>query len=122
MDDALIDCINYTCDRPLCSFSAELAISTDAALEVVQPDRSLSQVQMADLLVTKQWLQVKIWQASVMHMTIDQSSLFPQLRLEYPLSKLVNVINIIDGIPFSALLGNGQGMVSLLLPMTSDLY
>lgn len=85
MDDALIDCINCTCDRPLCSFSAELAISTDAALEVVQADRSLSQVQMADLLVTKQWLQVKIWQASVMHMTIDQSSLFPQLRLEYPL-------------------------------------
>lgn len=117
LDPDLIECVNETCnkDRRSCSFDVFKAVQTQHALEAVEVDPALglSDVQKADLVLTKQWLQVKVWQACVTHMALLQADCqIPELRIEYPLHKLAACKVAIDSCSTAALDGNGRCMVS----------
>ncbi len=46
-------------------------------------------MQKADLVLTRQWLQVKVWQACVTHLALQDNWPVPELRVEFPLYKLL---------------------------------
>jgi hypothetical protein len=110
-DESLIDCVNGICRSSECTFNLMKALATHFSIESIEPDSSLSKVQLADLCVTKSWLQTKTWQACVTHSILEPASTFPQLRIEFPLEIVSKVTEMIKTFPLSALMGNGQCIV-----------
>lgn len=114
LDAQLVDCINGTCSGSEngCNFDVYRAMLVQQSLASINADDSQSEVQIVDVALTKEWLQTKIWQVCVSHSTLVFGSPFVELRVEYPLVKLVSSAEIIRNCSVQALKGNGQCMVS----------
>lgn len=114
LDAQLVDCINGTCVGTAggCDFDIYRAMVVQQNIESIQPEEDLSEVQLADVLLTKEWLQTKVWQVCVSHSALVFASPFIELRVEYPLVKLVKAIEAVRSSSDEALRGNGQCMVS----------
>jgi hypothetical protein len=68
-------------------------------------------VQLADLLVTKTWLQIKLWLASVSHAMLELDSSCSELHLTYPIVKVAGLKNAMDTLQRPAFEANGKCMV-----------
>lgn len=60
---------------------------------------SASEFQVADVFVTKQFLQVKIWQLSVTHSLLANPPDTPGRRVAYPLFKLAETMEALSILP-----------------------
>jgi hypothetical protein len=122
VEPTLIDCINGHCrsSNTTCNLTLLSILDTHAKLREVRPVENLSPVQAADQHLTREWLQVKVWQACLSHSLLlpDIQAGFEELTMGYPLVKLYTVANLIRVLPLSGILGNGQAMVR---PCSSDM-
>jgi hypothetical protein len=111
----LVECINLECPRATagsyCAFDTSQALATQQNLEAVGPIEITTQVQRADLELTRLWLQIKVWQACISHSMLECFSDMPALRVDYPYIKVVETARCAKRYPYDALKGNGRCMV-----------
>jgi hypothetical protein len=134
VDPELVECLNGHCCRArpavmaqdeesgvhpasaptpagLCAFTRQRALSVHSSIEQIQSDPHASVVQLADLLVTKTWLQIKLWLASVSHAMLELDSSCPELHLTYPVAKVAGLKTAMDTLQRPAFEANGKCMV-----------
>ncbi|WOO79838.1 Maltose fermentation regulatory protein MAL63 [Vanrija pseudolonga] len=112
LDEDLVACISGTCggegSEP-CTFDAEAAMGYHRTLDAVTSGH-LSPVQAADFLLTRLWLHAEIWRACTSHSVLQFEPEHRELRIEYPVEVLARTVRVINGLPASAVSGNGPAM------------
>ena len=109
---ALIECINGRCTPQTCSLSTQTILAAHKGLQDVGTDGCISEVQVADILLTNQWLHIKIWQACAMHSLLTASPPTSELGIEYPLNVLVKTMDLVQTLSRRAIFCNGHAMVN----------
>ncbi|ORX34801.1 hypothetical protein BD324DRAFT_635076 [Kockovaella imperatae] len=110
MEPSLIDCIIGKCYPQTCGLSTQLALSAHRSLADVSVEGCVSEVQVADTLLSAQWMHVKIWQACVTHSLLNFRASQPELRIEYPIDCLSATVAATQKISRRAICGNGHVM------------
>ena len=113
IDNDLLDCINGSCGGAKgCSSNPSKILATLASLEIVDPNDLHHEAERVDILITKRWLQSKIWLVCVTHGLLVVPQIIPELGLEYPLDLLQHAVTALSQNPVSAFEANGKAMVS----------
>lgn len=105
-----------------CAFTRQRALSVHSSIDQIQSDPHASVVQLADLIVTKTWLQIKLWLASVSHAMLELNSSCPELQLTYPIAKVAGLKAAMDTLQRPAFEANGKCMVSQIAGLRVSLY
>ena len=114
MDEELLDCVNDQC-RGRCRFDAVRAVTSQRALDLIEPSDSTGDVQLADFHISRLWLKTRLWQACLAHMLLQATPVYPELGLDYPLTILAQLNDVVTTLSLSALGGNGQAIVRVSL-------
>lgn len=111
IDAELMDCMGGLCDgSPACGLDAAKVINVQRQLEAIEPNSSNHEAERVDVLITKRWLQAKVWLVCVTHMILTPP--LQELRIEYPLLLSNHTYTAITEASFTALKANGKAMVS----------
>jgi len=109
IDEEIMDCLNNHC-RGRCRFDLVRAVTSQRALDVVDPSETSGRVQLADFRVSKLWLKSRLWQACLAHMLLQPTPSYPEVGLDYPLIILAQLNDVVNSLPLSAFGGNGQAI------------
>jgi hypothetical protein len=109
---ALIDCINGRCSSSTCMLSTWTILTAHEDLKVIGTSECISDVQRADILLTGQWLHMKLWQCCATHMLLTGSPDPPELAIEYPLRLLAKTMDLVKSLSRRSIICNGHAMVS----------
>lgn len=77
--------------------------------------------QYADILVTRKWLQNRLWLLCLTHNLLDSESYRPELLFTYAVSLAESTLDICRSLPLSSMEAHGLGLVSLKLLATLPL-
>lgn len=111
----VIDCINNQCNLANCNLDRLTISRTYKALESASHLKPiLSQTQLADVLLTREWLEIKLWQSCVSHGLLLPTANESCFTISYPLEKLERCREIQERMIVESISGNGQAMVCFL--------
>ena len=113
IDQDLLDCVNGTCcGPPDCQLDSMRILLKMAGIEAVVPTDIHHEAERADILITKRWLQSKLWLVCITHQLLLFPSIVPELSMEYPLELLRHTHAALRDSTMSALETNSKAMVS----------
>lgn len=81
--------------------------------EIPIEDKSLNDIQTADICVTRQWMRAILWKFSVNHGHLSSISTDQLTSPSYPLQIAKEFLSMISHIPNSAIEAHGQGIVCI---------
>ena len=125
LDQDIIGCWNGHCDRSSCSILTRhriVVMLTRLSGPMVQVfgdngPESLTEVQLADLLVTWQWIRNRIWRLASLHgHTCENAE--PVLSTDFPVDVALATVAICSKLSMASMEAHGTGFVSTLpLPL-----
>lgn len=107
----LVGCLNGRCDRLHCRLDPAKALSIERALEQALDLHGLSNVQAANVVITRLWILSRLWQACVSHALLEASAVSGILYIRYPLVLLDATLKSLSVYDEDALKGNGWCLV-----------
>ena len=75
----------------------------------------LTDIQMADVSITQQWLRLIFWQASMRHGLVSSSADHVAFSYDFPITIAKKLCEMMDKVPMGAVLVHGLGIVRLSL-------
>ena len=111
VDEDILDCLNGLCKGRHCHFDSSRAVVSLHALDSVELYQTLNNVQIADFMITRLWLKVRIWQTCVTHSILSSTIPLSELSMTYPLDILAQAHRAVSSLPAASFEGNGRAMV-----------
>ncbi len=119
-DDNFVRLWNYSSQTPALPFSDDISPVSSTQLENLQSVLELSipevfkssEIQQADLLISRQWLKTMVWQLCVTKGLLSSSSKDESMSFHYPVSIARDVVVVSKSLSKEAFEPHGVGIVS----------
>jgi hypothetical protein len=111
-DPELVGCLNGRCDRLYCRLDRSKALCIENDLDEALELYGLSNVQAANVVITRLWLLSRLWQACVSHALLESCATSGILYIRFPLVLLDETLKCLSVYDDDAMKGNGRCIVS----------
>lgn len=108
LDSSFVDSWNEASDAP---GSTMTYTALQRQLNLPHPAHiSLTDIQKADILVTKQWLRLIVWQSSMRQGLLSSSAEDESMTFRYPLKIAQSLLDVISSLPTTSIEVHGMGI------------
>jgi hypothetical protein len=101
--------------------SASFLILQDYLKQALPSVLSYSEMQQADLLISRQWLKVMVWQLCVSRTALSSTGMDDSMSLQYPVTIARDAVLVSQLLPTRALEANGVGILEKIFDIGCSL-